>query len=280
MKRTLLVACVLLAVLGLIMGFLWMRRANDKPRPESTLASELVELGLSLGAPGGSADPEGPIFINLGLASPRAINVLAHSGRDALDDLPELKIGTVASPWWSGIQLIAYQEEHERELSWTRLSQEAEPVADLSNGFGRSIRVVVKPGEVRLRGPLRLQARMRWNEHVLDSNEVDLDIGPDSFDADTKATLLADYHLETGNLDEAQRWVEELEILQPRESNTYALRARVLEEIGDLDEAQRSWVRAIELLPEDMEEPATIYFTRLRAVEERLAVNPTSDRSH
>jgi tetratricopeptide (TPR) repeat protein len=260
-----------LVVLGLIMGLLWMRRASDQPRPESTLASELVELGLSLGAPEGSADPEGPIFINLGLASPRVINVLAHSGQDALDDLPELTIGTSDSPWWSGIQLVARQGEDEQVLSWTRLSGEAQPVADLSDGLGRSIRVVVKPGGVRLRGPLRLQARMRWNEQVLDSNEVDLDVSPKSLNTITMATLFTNYFLETGQLDEAQASMEELVRLQPKSSNTYALRARVLEEAGDLSAAQKSWLRAIELLPQDMEAPATIYFGRLRAVEERLA---------
>jgi len=126
---------------------------------------------------------------------------------------------------------------------------------------------------------VRLHATMRWNEQVLVSNELDLDVDLRSLDAITMATLFTRYFLEMGQLDEALGSVEELLKLQPQQSNTFALRARVLEATGDLDAAQRSWVRAIELLPEDMEEPATIYFTQLRAVEERLAANPAADRS-
>ncbi|MFV2073451.1 MAG: tetratricopeptide repeat protein [Thermoanaerobaculales bacterium] len=276
MKKTPAVAFALIVTVGLIVGFGWMWRAGDRRAPDSTLVSATVELGLALEAPEG---PDSPIFLSIGLASPRVINLLAYAGPEGLDDLPELTIGTAASPWWTEIRLVARQGEDEQELTWTLLSREAEPVADLSDGLGRSIRGVVKPGEVKLWGLVRLQAKMEWNEQVLGSNELDLDINPNSFNATRKATLLTRFYLEMGDPDDAQSWVDELVRLQPRTSTTYALRARVLEEAGDLVAAQESWVRAIELQPKDLEEPAQIYFARLRAVEERLASDATRDRS-
>jgi hypothetical protein len=278
-RRVLLAACVLAALVGIVVGFFWMRRGESPPQLGRELISPIVELGLSLQAPEGPADPGSPIYLSLGLASPRVINLLAHDGREALDDLPDLTIGTGESPWWSEIRLVARAGEDEQELPWTPLPRAAEPVADLSDGLGRSIRAIVKPGEMRLRGPLRLQATMTWKGEILGSNELDLDVRPESLDDTTKATLFTEYHLEMGDLEEARRSVEELVRLQPREPNTHALRARVLEETGDLEGAQRSWVRAIELLPEDLEEAPTIYFENLRAVEDRLAGTAAPDRA-
>lgn len=279
MRRVLLAACALIVLVGLIVGFFWIRRGEDPPQVDRERASPLVELGLSLQATEGSTDPNCPIFLSLGLASPRVINLLAHDGRDALDALPYLTIGSDGSPWWSEIRLVVRTGDDEQELPWTPLPRDAEPVADLADGLGRSIQVIVKPGEMRLRGAAQLQAKMTWQGGMVGSNELDLDVRPESLDARTRATLFANFHLEMGDLEEAQRWVEELVRLRPRAPSTHALRARVLEKVGDLAAAQRSWVRAIELMPEDIEEPPEVYFARLRAVEARLSGAATDDRS-
>jgi tetratricopeptide (TPR) repeat protein len=278
-KRVLLIVSTLFVVIALAIAIFWLRWTGDQRQPESRFVSAVVELGLSLQAPDGAADPESPIFVSISLASPRVINLTARGERDALDDLPNLTMGSARSPWWSGIQLVARSGDDEQDLPWTPLPGGAEPIADLMDGFGRSVRGVVSPGELDLAGSLQLEATMQWKNETIGSNVVDLEVNPDGVDVITNATLLANYHLEIGNLDEARRWAEELVGLQPREPNVYALRARILEEVGDLAEAQRSWVQAIELLPENLEEVPTIYFENLRAVEARLASVDARGRS-
>jgi tetratricopeptide (TPR) repeat protein len=277
-KRALLVASVVVAAAGIVAGILWLRRSGDEPAHDSRFASAVVELGLALQAPTGSADPDSAIFISLGLASPRVINLMALGEQKALNGLAGLSIGTVASPWWLDIELIARIGEVEKVVPWTPLPRDAEPIADLSSGFGTSVRGVVRPGDLGLSGPVQLQARMQWKAETIGSNVVDIEVRKGGVDATTNATLLANYHLEMGNLDEALSWAEELVSLQPRQPNTYALRARILEELGDLAEARISWLRAIQLLPEDLGEAPTIYVENLRAVEARLAGVDASGR--
>lgn len=228
---------------------------------EPGTSSPLVALKLQLLHKGDVLDVEGPIFLRAELISPRSFAIQTYneyrSESEEEIEAPEAVAGSEESPWWEGLRLVHLDETGEQPIGFELTTDQSNARLDLGKGEVGSIEIALSPDVFQQEGEYRLQAILGGSGEEFRSDELAFKLIRGAFAQQDMDINLIRYHLAAKRTGEALKIADAMVEREPENHLSYSYRGRVLEEMGNLEEAVSAYRNALGRYPD--EQPGRIY---------------------